>query len=216
MKTNALLAVIIVAVSVHAFGQALKQGTIMHTQGVRSAEANVDIVKAVESLNLPEQKGRWDKGPRGDWHVHFAKAVEEAVRENKCLYVLQTGSDWCPWCVKLHDEVLDSSKFKKFAKKNLVLLYLDFPRKKKMGEGQSEHNQKVVQTIGLSGGYPTAAILAPNGAVLDKISGFRKTDEYIKLLQAAIDKAPKKDVVPKGGVPGVNPKPMKPLQKKER
>ena len=129
MKTNALLAVIIVAVSVNAFGQALKKGTIMHTQGVKAAEAEKSYVKVVEDLNLPEQKGKWDKGPRG-WYVHFGKAVEEAVKENKCLYVLFTGSDWCGFCIKLHDDVLESSKFKQFAKKNLVLVYLDFPKKK--------------------------------------------------------------------------------------
>ena len=80
MKKSVLLAVIIVAVSVHAFGQALKQGTIMHTQGVKAAEAEKSYVKVVEKLNLPEQKGKWDKGPRG-WYVHFGKAVEEAVKD---------------------------------------------------------------------------------------------------------------------------------------
>ncbi len=215
MKLKSFVASVVLCTCVWVFGQAVKPGTIIHTQGVKSATAGDSYVKAVEGLKLPEQKGRWDKGPH-DWYVHFGKAVEEAIKENKCLYVLQTGSDWCPWCVKLHDKVFDSSKFKRFAKKNLVLVYLDFPRKKKQPKEQQEHNQKVVQLVGLSGGYPTAVILSPNGELLDKIVGFKEADAYIDAIQKILDKAPKKDLVPKGGVPGMNPTPMKPLQKKER
>ena len=218
MKLKSFIATVVLCMGVCIFGQALKPGTITHTQGVKAAKAENSYLKVVENLNLPEQKGRWDRGPRG-WHVHFGKAVEEAIKENKCLYVLSTGSDWCGFCIKLHDDVLESNKFKQFAKKNLVLVYLDFPKKKKLSDEQQEHNRKVVQALGGGGGYPTALILSPTGELIDKIIGYniaQKADGYIKKLKDIVARQPKESVVPRGGVPGVNPTPMKPLQKKDR
>ena len=216
MKMKSFVASVVLCMCVCVFGQAVKPGTIIHTQGVKNASDS--YLKEVNEMKLPEQKGKWDKGPRG-WYVHFGKAVEEAVKENKCLYVLFTGSDWCGFCIKLHDDVLESSKFKQFAKKNLVLVYLDFPKKKNQSDEQQEHNRKVVQALGGVGGYPTALILSPTGEMIDKIIGYniaQKADGYIKKLKDIVaTKQPKESVVPRGGVPGVNAKPMKPLQKKE-
>ncbi len=41
-----------------------------------------------------------------------------------------TGSDWCPWCIRLDKEIFSTSEFKDYAKENLVLVELDFPQGK--------------------------------------------------------------------------------------
>ena len=99
-----------------------------------------------------------------------------------------------------------------------MLVYLDFPKKKKQPDEQQEHNKKVMMELGSVGGYPTAVILTPTGEVIDKIIGYnmaKKVDGYLKQLKDILAKQPKESVVPKGGVPGVNPTPMKPLKKKD-
>ena len=40
-----------------------------------------------------------------DWIADYDEAVKIAKAEGKDLLVDFTGSDWCGWCIKLHDEV---------------------------------------------------------------------------------------------------------------
>ena len=65
----------------------------------------------------------------GRWIDDFDEAVKLAKAENKDLLVDFTGSDWCGWCIKLNKEVFSQPDFAGYAKKNLVLVELDFPNK---------------------------------------------------------------------------------------
>lgn len=51
---------------------------------------------------------------RGDelWQTDFHAAKDKAKADNKLLLVDFTGSDWCPWCKKLHEEVFEKDAFK--------------------------------------------------------------------------------------------------------
>ena len=60
------------------------------------------------------------------WTTDYKAALTKAKAENKNILIDFTGSDWCGWCIKLHREVLDKPEFIDYAKKNLVLLYLDY------------------------------------------------------------------------------------------
>ena len=46
-----------------------------------------------------------------DWIGDFDKAVALAKETGKDLFVDFTGSDWCGWCIRLHDEVFVHSEF---------------------------------------------------------------------------------------------------------
>jgi thioredoxin-related protein len=61
------------------------------------------------------------------WTDDAHKALTEAKKEKKDVLVNFTGSDWCPYCISLHDEVFKLAEFKKWAKDHFVLLELDFP-----------------------------------------------------------------------------------------
>src|SRR5215472_4032925 len=63
------------------------------------------------------------------WQTDFAQASQQAAQEHKYILLDFTGSDWCPWCIKMDKEVFNQSQFSDFALKNLVLVKLDFPRK---------------------------------------------------------------------------------------
>ena len=131
---------------------------------------------SIERLVLPDipvaDDSGWRKGPTDAWFVNWNKAVAEAKRTGRPLFVLKTGSDWCPWCVKLHDNVLKKPEFAEFAAKNLVLVYMDSPSKRNpLGEEQRQHNQRVSQELKLSGGVPNVTIIAPDGKKLGVIGG---------------------------------------------
>ncbi len=40
------------------------------------------------------------------------------------------GSDWCAPCIKLQKKIWQSEQFKTYSKESLVIVKLDFPRKK--------------------------------------------------------------------------------------
>jgi thiol-disulfide isomerase/thioredoxin len=67
----------------------------------------------------------------GDYLTDFEAAKKKAEADKKPLLVKFTGSDWCPPCIKLNDEVFSKSSFKKAVEKDFVVVVLDFPRKKK-------------------------------------------------------------------------------------
>jgi thiol:disulfide interchange protein len=70
------------------------------------------------------------------WLKKMDKAKEEAKTTGLPILVLFTGTSWCPYCVKLENEVFSKKEFSEFANKNLVLLKLDF------GPGGSTDNKE--------------------------------------------------------------------------
>ena len=40
----------------------------------------------------------WQTGPSQAWFVNWDKALAEARKSGKALFLLSTGSDWCGWC----------------------------------------------------------------------------------------------------------------------
>ncbi len=42
-----------------------------------------------------------DSAAKAGWSVDLSKAEAQARAENKLVVMDFTGSDWCPWCIKL-------------------------------------------------------------------------------------------------------------------
>ena len=65
-----------------------------------------------------------------------------------------TGSDWCGWCIRLQKEVFFKEEFVKWAKDNVVLVELDFPRKKQLDPTLQQQNYSLQNAFKIQG-YPT-------------------------------------------------------------
>ncbi len=94
------------------------------------------------------------------WHTDMGKASEIAIEENKPLLMFFTGSDWCGWCIKLQKEVLKTSDFETWAKDNVVLVELDFPRRTKLDK-QTQIQNYQLQNLFKVRGYPTVVFANP-------------------------------------------------------
>ena len=70
----------------------------------------------------------WLPGPTPQWYIRMDTALRAAQKENKKIFILSTGSDWCNPCMKLYRDVLARPEFTDFAREKLVLVYLDFPQ----------------------------------------------------------------------------------------
>ena len=88
------------------------------------------------------------------WHTDMSKATDISIKENKPLFLFFTGSDWCGWCIRLQKEVFKTSEFIKWAKENVVLVELDFPRKNNQTDAVKTQNAQLQQQLQVRG-YPT-------------------------------------------------------------
>jgi thioredoxin-related protein len=96
------------------------------------------------------------------WMTDLPKAQSQAKTEKKLVMLDFTGSDWCGWCIKLHKEVFSKPEFSEYAKKNLVLVEVDFPQKKQQSEQLKKANAALQQKYKIEG-YPTIIVLDGEG-----------------------------------------------------
>lgn len=112
-----------------------------------------------------------------EWLVSVDEAYKESKKTNKPILANFTGSDWCGWCKKLRAEVFVHPEFKKWADENVVLLELDFPRRKQLPDQQKMQNQQLQQVFQVRG-FPTIWLFGlekPDGQDKFSIIGYGKT-----------------------------------------
>lgn len=116
------------------------------------------------------------------WMTDFNAAKALAKKENKILFMLFSGSDWCHWCIKLDGEVLTKPEFLKWAKTNAVLFHADFPRGKQLSESVKQQNTALAQQYGVRG-FPTVILAQPDGKVIAR-TGYEQggAAAYVKHL----------------------------------
>ncbi len=103
-----------------------------------------------------------------EWLTDLPKAQAKAKEEKRMVLLDFTGSDWCGWCIKLHNEVFSKPEFAEYARKNLVLVEVDFPRKKKLGAEQKKANDALQQKYKIEG-YPTIIVLNGEGKKIGEL-----------------------------------------------
>lgn len=125
------------------------------------------------------------------WLTNMDKAKAQAKELARPILVDFSGSDWCGWCIKLDKEVFSQQEFKDFAKDNLVLLLLDFPRKKELAADEKKANDALAKAYKVQG-FPTVLILDAEGKELAR-TGYQPggPKAYIKHLQSFLPKSPK-------------------------
>ena len=121
------------------------------------------------------------------WLTNIDEAMKLSQKNGKAILVDFSGSDWCPWCVRLDKEIFSKKVFKDFAKENLVLLFVDFPRWKSLPPKQKAHNDKLAKKYKIMGRFPTVLLLDSKGKVLLK-TGYIGSDpaKYVAHLKAKL------------------------------
>lgn len=133
---------------------------------------------------MPAQSGGQQMG-QIRWYTSYSEAAAVAKKENKPLLLFFTGSDWCGWCKKMHQEVFSSSEFAQSVGNNFIFVEVDFPMNKPLPSAQQQENNQLKQKYGITG-YPTIIILDPNGNFIAETGyrpgGGKAYADYLKQL----------------------------------
>lgn len=119
------------------------------------------------------------------WETDFELAKKRAKEENKSILIDFTGSDWCGWCIRLNKEVFSTPEFQEYAAKHLIMVELDFPRKKELPAKLKEQNEKLQEEYKIDG-FPSVILLNSRGKEVARTGyqegGPAKYIEHVKEL----------------------------------
>ena len=104
-----------------------------------------------------------------EWLTNLPEAQQKAKADGRLVLLDFTGSDWCPYCMQLKKEVFDTTEFKEFADKNLVLVVVDFPRQKPQTEEQQRVNAALQEHYRVNE-YPTLVVLDSRGKQVGELT----------------------------------------------
>jgi thioredoxin-related protein len=104
------------------------------------------------------------------WTTDYKKAQEEAKANRKLLLLDFTGSDWCGFCFQLDKAILSQPEFKDYANKNLILVEIDFPRRKAQSVETKKQNQELATRYQIEG-FPTLVLLNGEGKTVWRYDG---------------------------------------------
>ena len=111
--------------------------------------------------------------PRAEkmWTTDLPAAQARAKAAGKLVFIDFTGSDWCPPCMALHDNVLVQKPFLDYAEKNLELVVVDFPRNKPLDQKVELANRVLSEQFKIES-FPTLIVLDANGKVVHRDEGY--------------------------------------------
>jgi thioredoxin-related protein len=104
-----------------------------------------------------------------EWLTDLPAAQAKAKKENKLVIMDFTGSDWCVWCKKLHEEVFSKQEFEDYAAKNLVPVLVDFPQDKPQTKELKAANKALQEKYKIDG-FPTVVVLNGEGKEIGKLN----------------------------------------------
>jgi len=126
---------------------------------------------------------------KSEWLTDYPKAQALAKEANKAILLDFTGSDFCIGCQSLKKQVWSTPEFAEFAKKNLVLVELDFPMDLPQPEELKKANQALESQFKVVG-YPTIIMVDASGKEIFRDEGYDDSpaNKYIAKLRDALTK----------------------------
>lgn len=121
----------------------------------------IPLIVSLWFINLDFNKTNTIEDAGIVWLNDVDEAYKISKKTKKPILANFTGSDWCGWCHKLSAEVFNTPEFKKWSDKNVVLLELDFPKRKELPEKIKAQNNSLMQAFQVQG-FPTIWVFNMN------------------------------------------------------
>lgn len=118
--------------------------------------------------------------PTDGWHVRLDEALAAAKAQQRPVLALFCGSDWCPSCQKMEQNVFRQPAFAEYARENLVLARFDFPKSFRLDPAIAAENARLKQARGVSS-FPTVLFLDSEGnEILRTPYGSATAEQYLR------------------------------------
>lgn len=120
------------------------------------------------------------------WLTQIETAQAKAKADGKPIVMVFSGSDWCRPCMNMKRNIFDKEVFTSYAKESVVLMDVDFPRRKEnqLSMDQRRHNNGLASKYGIQY-FPTLVIVDASGKEIERIgyqSSMRAAD-YVKFIK---------------------------------
>lgn len=120
------------------------------------------------------------------WLPTIQETEQVAQQQQRDVYLLFTGTDWCPACQHLHDNILTSDSFADWTKDKFVPAEQIMPRKPVATEPNIVELYALMKKYHVDS-FPTAVICTPDMRPYAKIMSSAATpQEYIKRMEDAL------------------------------
>lgn len=123
------------------------------------------------------------------WQTNFEEAKRVAAEQDKTILMVFAGSDWCAPCIKLKKKILVTQEFQEFENENLIVLYLDFPKRKKnrLSKELMSQNEALAEQYNRSGAFPSVLLVGNDGAIIKtlKYKG-QAPNEFINEIETSL------------------------------
>ncbi len=127
------------------------------------------------------------------WLTSYAEAMAVARDTGRPVLTIFTGSDWCPHCRTLEDNVLNTDAFQAWARDRVVLLLIDLPQQGISPAVRAERSQVCIK-YGVRT-FPSALLISPEGQKIALQTGYTgiPADTWIAQFASRMPAAPKPD-----------------------
>jgi len=119
------------------------------------------------------------------WMTNLEEAMKLSEKSGKPILIEFSGSDWCPPCKSLNKNVFSKKEFLAFAKKNLILVLMDFPRYKAQAGKQKKYNNNIARKYKVQY-FPTVFLLDSKGKLIVTVKLRGDVKKYIAFLKTKI------------------------------
>jgi hypothetical protein len=101
----------------------------------------------------------------GGWLTDYDVARTISAQSDRCIFLVFTDMDQGDWSRKMDKEIFETPQFKQYARKNLVLVRVDFSPSTTRPEALSNQNKTLADLFNIRG-FPTVVVVNPLGQKL--------------------------------------------------
>lgn len=139
------------------------------------------IAEKIEAVPAAEAADAKKTSTPAGWTDDFEAAKKQAEAEDKDLFVVFSGTDWCSWCVRLEKDILSKDGVLEKISENFVPVFIDVPQdESRLSELAKTQNRPLAERYRIQG-FPTVLLMDPDGIVFAR-TGYTTpdTDAYLK------------------------------------
>ena len=95
------------------------------------------------------------------------QAIVKAKSEGKFV-ICQVGGNWCPWCLRFADFIINDSTISKVIDENFEYIHVNYNPRKSQGVEKLEQGKALMKRLNNAGrfGFPVLVVLDEEGKVI--------------------------------------------------